>query len=131
MDDNPTPTPVSALLQRLREERGLSLYALERRSGLDRGHLRRIETGATWKLEPATMQKLADALDVDVEDFYEAHWQTTGQPLPSLPTYFRTKHHSLTDADIAEIEAFVERTEQAHRTSGDGSKAESDESVST
>jgi len=78
------------------------------RSGIDRSNIRRIESGVVVNVTPATMQKLADALDVEVERFYEAHWQTTGQPLPSLPTYFRTKYHDLDDDQIAQIEHFVD-----------------------
>ncbi|WP_169592809.1 helix-turn-helix domain-containing protein [Antrihabitans stalactiti] len=118
MEQNLAPTPLSELLKRLRDERGLSLYALAQVSGIDRGNLRRIETGAISNLTPATMQKLADALEVDVEDFYAAHFETTGQPLPSLPVYFRTKHQSLSDEQIAEIDAYVRRIEESHRMSG-------------
>lgn len=113
------PTPLGELLKALREERGLTHYALQERSGIDRSNLRRIESGILAHVKPATLERLADALDVDVEDFYEAHWKTTGQPLPSIPTYFRTKHCFLTDGDIAKIEAFVQRTEEERiRTSG-------------
>ncbi|MFR9772428.1 helix-turn-helix domain-containing protein [Nocardia sp. SC052] len=112
-------TPLGELLKMLREERGLTHYALQERSGIDRSNLRRIESGILAHVKPATLDKLADALDVDVEDFYEAHWETTGQPLPSIPTYFRTKHRYLTDGDIAKIEDFVQRTEEERiRTSG-------------
>lgn len=105
-------TPLGELLKKLREERGMTHYALQERTGIDRTNIRRIEVGVLANVKPATLERLADALDVDVEDFYEAHWQTTGQPLPSLPTYFRTKHRYLTDGDIAKIENFVQRTEE-------------------
>ncbi|MBF6171284.1 helix-turn-helix domain-containing protein [Nocardia blacklockiae] len=112
-------TPLGELLKMLREKRGLTHYALQERSGIDRSNLRRIESGILAHVKPATLERLADALDVDVEDFYEAHWETTGQPLPSIPTYFRTKHRYLTDGDIAKIEEFVQRTEEERiRTSG-------------
>ncbi|NQE69695.1 hypothetical protein NG2371_04162 [Nocardia gamkensis] len=112
-------TPLGVLLKTLREERGLTHYALQERSGIDRSNLRRIESGILAHVKLATLERLADALDVDVEDFYEAHWETTGQPLPSIPTYFRTKHRYLTDGDIAKIEEFVQRTEEERiRSSG-------------
>jgi transcriptional regulator with XRE-family HTH domain len=108
MKETPTPTPLSALLIELRTAADLSTWALAQRSGIDRSNIRRIESGVVANVTPATMQKLADALDVEVERFYEAHWQTTGQPLPSLPTYFRTKYHGLNDQQIAQIEDYVE-----------------------
>lgn len=108
MKETPTPTPLSTLLIDLRNTTGMSTWALAQRSGIDRSNIRRIESGVVVNVTPATMQKLADALDVEVERFYEAHWQTTGQPLPSLPTYFRTKYHDLDDDQIAQIEHFVD-----------------------
>lgn len=109
MKDTPTPTPLSTLLIELRTAAEMSTWALAQKSGIDRSNIRRIESGVVSNLAPATMQKLADALDVEVERFYEAHWQTTGQPLPSLPTYFRTKYHALNDQQIAQIEDFVDQ----------------------
>ncbi len=109
MNKTPEPTPLSQLLIDLRTAADLTTWALAQRSGIDRSNIRRIESGAVSNLTPATMQKLADALDVEVERFYEAHWQTTGQPLPSLPTYFRTKYDALNDEQIAQIENFVEQ----------------------
>lgn len=107
MHNTPTPTPLSRLLSGLRHEAGLTTWALARRSGIDRSNIRRIESGTVSNITVVTMQKLADALEVEVERFYEAHWETTGQPLPSLPTYFRTKYRQLSDRQIAEIEEFV------------------------
>jgi transcriptional regulator with XRE-family HTH domain len=118
MQNTPKSTPLSRLLSSLREEAGLSTWALAKRSGIDRSNIRRIETGVVANVTVATMQKLADGLDVEVERFYEAHWETTGQPLPSLPTYFRTKYRNLNDRQIAQIEEFVadlQSPEKPHR----------------
>jgi len=109
MNNPPKPTPLSRLLTELRTAANMTTWALAQRSGIDRSNIRRYESGVASNLTPATMQKLADALDVEVERLYEAHWQTTGQPLPSLPTYFRTKYGGFNDQQIARIEAFVEQ----------------------
>lgn len=111
-----TPTPLSELLVHLRERQGLSTWMLAQASGIDRSNIRRIESGQVSNITTETMQKLATALDTDIEDFYEAHWKTTGQPLPSMPTYFRTKYHELSDEQIAAVEQFVDNlSEQARR----------------
>jgi hypothetical protein len=52
----------------------------------------------------------------DAQRFYEAHWETTGQPLPSLPVYFRAKYHHLDDEQIARIEEFVADLDTDTRT---------------
>ncbi|KSU53333.1 hypothetical protein AS181_22135 [Gordonia sp. SGD-V-85] len=90
---------------------------LATRSGYDRSNLRRVEEGK-MSLTPETAQKLAEALDVDVEVFYDAIWQTSDDPLPSLPVYFRHRYQDLTPEQISEVEAMVNamhRQNQQHR----------------
>lgn len=108
MPETATPTPLSELLIALRADKKMNRYTLEQRSGVNHTNIRRIETGEISDITPALMQRLADALDVDVEQFYEAHWKTTGRPLPSLPTYFRTKYKKLTTTQIKQVEELVE-----------------------
>ena len=114
-DRSPTRTPLALLLEQLRTEAGLSQYALAAKCGFDRSNIRRIEDGSVADITEDKMRVLADALDVDVERFYEAHWLTVRRPLPSLPTYFRSKYKDLTAAQIADVAAIVDtmRTENA------------------
>lgn len=114
-DRSPTRTPLALLLEGLRTDAGLSQYALAAKCGFDRSNIRRIEDGTVADITEDTMRTLADALDIDIERFYEAHWLTTRRPLPSLPTYFRSKYHDLTPAQIAKVEAMVDtmRSENA------------------
>ncbi len=53
-------------LRKIRLEKGLSQYDLHRLSGVTRQTQRNAERG--WYVHPATVLKLADGLDVDVED---------------------------------------------------------------
>ena len=107
-EPNSTETPLAALIKRLRNARGLSLHELARRSGYDRSNLRRVEAGSIASLSTENSRKLADALDVDVELFFEAIWQTNDGYLPSLPTYFRQKYQHLSAGQIAAVEQLVE-----------------------
>lgn len=109
MTSDPPPTPLSELLHRLRQEAGLSLYELAKRSGVGRPKLLRIETGEIRTPTVEILDKIALALQADPESFYDAVWQTTDDPLPSLPTYFRAKHQ-LTDEEIARLERTLKRT---------------------
>jgi transcriptional regulator with XRE-family HTH domain len=109
------PTALASLVTGLRKAAGISTWTLAQRSGIDRSNIRRIESGVVSNITVATMQKLAAALDVDVERFYEAHWETTGQTLPSLATYFRTKYRQLSDHQIAQIEEFVAELQSPHK----------------
>ncbi|CAM3526397.1 hypothetical protein TSOC111612_00855 [Tsukamurella ocularis] len=100
-------TPLSQFIRNTRKERGISLRDFAARTGIDRTNLRRIENGQIAAPSPQTIERLARVLDVDVEEFYDLQWQTSDRPLPSMPTYFRTKFDSLSPSQIEQIEKFV------------------------
>ncbi len=108
MSDEPTPTTLAELLTRLRTAAGMSMYELAKRTGINRSTLMRIEDGTTTSPDAATLNTLARALEVEPELFYDAVWQDANTPLPSPALYFRSKYR-LTDAQVAELEASVNR----------------------
>lgn len=110
MPETSNPSPLGRRVEALRRQAGLTLYQLEERSGIPRSRLFRLENGTTRQPTQDTLNKLAAALDVDPEEFYDLVWQDTGEPLPSLPTYFRSKF-KFNDAQIAVIERAVSRAE--------------------
>ena len=59
---------INSNLKRLRQQRVLSLTDLARLSGVNRITINRIENGKQKPL-PRTIRKLAEALQVDVQDF--------------------------------------------------------------
>jgi transcriptional regulator with XRE-family HTH domain len=69
--DELKPVNVGGSLQRLREERGLSMRALAKSSGLSANALSMIERGRTSP-SVSTLYKLADALNVPVTAFFGA-----------------------------------------------------------
>ncbi|MHB8510862.1 MAG: helix-turn-helix domain-containing protein [Actinomycetota bacterium] len=86
------PTKLGNQIRQLRNEAGLSLNELGKRCGLDRATLMRIETGETPQPEISTLNSLARALNIEAEIFYDALWQDSEKPLPSMATYFRRKY---------------------------------------
>lgn len=108
MDPKDQPSAIGQLLKQLREDAGLSLYELERRSGVNRAKLQRIESGEIRHPTMPTLTKLAAAHDIEPEDLYDAVWQDSSEPLPSPAVYFRSKYH-LSDEQIAELESTVDR----------------------
>lgn len=54
-------------LKRLRVQRGLTLYGLQKKSGVDRSVISRIENNKTGAPLLKTLEKLAIALDVPLE----------------------------------------------------------------
>ena len=117
-DTTDSNKPLGTLVRRLRQEAGLSMFELAKRSGYDRSNLRRLEEGAINAIAPDTARKLADALDADVEEFYEAIWEADKTYLPSLPTFFRHKYHNLTSEQIAEVEGLVDQMQARNERHG-------------
>jgi len=66
---------INSNLKRLRQQRVLSLTDLARLSGVNRITINRIENGKQKPL-PRTIRKLAEALQVDVEDFAQNNLKT-------------------------------------------------------
>src|SRR2546428_2229510 len=113
-DHESTVTGLAALLTQLREEAGISMYELAKRTGINRSTLMRIEDGTTTQPDTATLNTLARALGVDPELFYDAVWQDAGTPLPSPRVYLRSKYH-LSQEQITEIEGSLQRLTQHPR----------------
>lgn len=109
MTEDHQPSPLGELLKGLRKSAELSLYELAKRSGVARNKLLLIERGEIRQPTTATLNKLAAALGIDPEDFYDAVWQDTNEPLPSPAVYLRTKYHQLSDEQVAELESMVKR----------------------
>jgi DNA-binding XRE family transcriptional regulator len=104
---NEHSTPLGELITRLRTEAGLSGSELAKRSGVDKSQLYKIENGFTQSPSSEKLQQIARALDVDVEDLYEALWRTNPESLPSTPTFFRTAH-GLSDRQIEQVIQFID-----------------------
>jgi transcriptional regulator with XRE-family HTH domain len=105
---NNQPAHLAQLVRQLRTAAGLTQFELERRSGVNRSTLMRIERGTVTHPDVPTLNALARVLGVDAEVFYDAVWQDADGPLPSPTIYFRSKYHQLTDEQIAELTKAVE-----------------------
>lgn len=103
--------PLGEALEALRRRAGLTLYQLGQQSGVNRSQLMRMENGTIRTPTTETLNKVAAALQVDPEEFYDAVWTGSGDPLPSLPTYFRNKYR-LSDDQIAAVERTMRAIER-------------------
>jgi len=106
--DQTGATTLGNLLARLREDQGLSLFELARRTGIHRSTLLRIESGASAKPDIETLNALARALETDPEEFYDAIWQDTAEPLPSPAIYLRSKY-KLSERQAKQAEQILEQ----------------------
>lgn len=65
--EGPAPA-LGVILKRVRERRGLSVQALAKKSGMDAAHIQRLESGARSTPRFETVARLADALDVSLDE---------------------------------------------------------------
>jgi len=73
-------------LKELRRRRGLSQKDLARESGVGQDTISGIESGR-HEARPSTLRKLAEALDVEVEDFFREAAAPKGEAPGSLEEY--------------------------------------------
>ncbi len=102
--------PFGKALKALREQAGINLYQMHKRTGLARSYLYVLEAGEVSAPTEETLNTIARVLDIDPEELYELAWKTagTGPGLPPLPTYFRAKYQ-LDDEQIAAVERTIRR----------------------
>lgn len=105
MEQTEDPGPLAERIEELRTQAGISLYELANRSGVNRSQLTRITQGQTRQPNIETLNGIARALEIEPEELYDV--ASANGPLPSLPTYFRSKYH-LTDEQIDAVERAVE-----------------------
>jgi transcriptional regulator with XRE-family HTH domain len=99
-------------IRRIRTLRGYSQRELALRSGIDPVTISRLETG-THEPRPATLRKLAQALDVEISDFFPREAPLPKAPAPlSLPSLDRSTEQrrllfqvqtAMWDKDVREI----------------------------
>ncbi len=80
-------TTVAENLRRLREARGLSQAELARRASIDRSHVLRIEDGTYKHPRPQNLEKLARALNCDVDEITGRTVIRHATPYDSNPEY--------------------------------------------
>jgi transcriptional regulator with XRE-family HTH domain len=95
------------LIQRHRDAKGLSLRALAREAGLDYSWLSRIEQGEIATPAPQRLQRLARALDLDIEELYGLSGYAVSDRLPEFDTYLRAKY-DLPDQAVNQLDEYFQ-----------------------
>ena len=104
------------LLRDARAAKGLSLRELQEASGVDYSLINRMEHGELASPDPAKLQKLARALEIDIEDIYALAGYTMPEGLPELAPYLRAKY-DLSDTAVGEVERYFERLKKREERS--------------
>jgi transcriptional regulator with XRE-family HTH domain len=115
-----TSDEVGDAIQRAREAKGWTLRQLAEQTDIDFGYIGRLERGEIRRPGAGQLQRLANALDVDIEDFYGLAGYLAPKGLPGLPAYLRAKYDI--PADAAErVERYLTRLKkELDREADDG-----------
>lgn len=98
------------LLRSTRKERGLTLEAAASASGVVVSTIKRLEDGDFKRPDPEKLQRIAGALDLDVEDLFALAGYTPSQSLPNFGPYLRTKQNeTLSAASRKKLERYFEQ----------------------
>ena len=113
-----TKHSLAQTLTRLRKGAGLSLYGLGAASGVNRSVISRVESGEYQKPSPATLNRLAAAMNTDASELLTAAGYTANEAeaLPSIRPYLRTKYGHLSATAQKELAEFLDRLETEEGT---------------
>lgn len=100
-------TRLAQYLKQARSRLGLSVRDVAAESGLTLSTVSRLETGHIASPRPKHLQRLARALQVDVEDLYALAGYLVPEGLPGLQPYLRAKY-GLADDAARQVEGYVE-----------------------
>lgn len=93
------------LIRSRRKAKGWTLDDAEAASDVDRTYWSKLELGIFKQPDPRYLARIADALDVPLEDVYALAGYTAAERLPGLTPYLRSKYHLPPEA-IAQLESY-------------------------
>jgi transcriptional regulator with XRE-family HTH domain len=104
---NDDPQPLGELLHSERLRAHLSVRQLAKASGLVPSTVSRLENDLIASPKPDHLQRLAQALEIDVEELYARVGYLAPHGLPALGPYLRAKY-GLADEAANQIEGYVQ-----------------------
>ncbi|MGI8761963.1 MAG: helix-turn-helix domain-containing protein [Jatrophihabitantaceae bacterium] len=105
---------LAAILQKRREQLGLSAREVARRAGIDVGAVIRLENATKQQPRLETLKALGEVLGIPTADLYVAVDALPAGELPSLRPYMRAKYRDLPDEALAEVESFIDQLGRRH-----------------
>lgn len=108
--NNPKIDPLlGTLVREAREAKQLSYGLLATANGISKGTLFKIEDSQIRQPDQASLQSLAEALDIPLADLYAAAGYDQTGGLPGLKPYFRSKYPGLPEIALSEIAAITKK----------------------
>ncbi len=97
-------TSLGQLIRTARKNKGLTSYEVAERTGImHRATVGRIEAGEITRPRPETLQRLAQVLDLNLDELLLTAGYVKPSDLPNLEAYLRTKHSDLPARAIAQL----------------------------
>ncbi|WP_300464826.1 helix-turn-helix transcriptional regulator [uncultured Nocardioides sp.] len=100
-------TALARAIRDRRQEMELSARELARRAGVDNATIVLLEQGKIPLPRVDTVRSITQVLNLPLADIYTTINWLPEDALPSLRPYMRAKYAELSEADLAEIERFV------------------------
>ena len=100
-------TALARAIRDRRQEMELSARELARRAGVDNATIVLLEQGKIPLPRVDTVRSITQVLTLPLADIYTTINWLPEDALPSLRPYMRAKYAELSEADLAEIERFV------------------------
>lgn len=94
-------------LKERREALGLTTRALAGLAQVNQATIVRLEAGRIAEPRPAKLRRLAEALGLRPSETFALAGYARACDLPALPAYLQGRYPDLTEADIEEIDAYV------------------------
>jgi transcriptional regulator with XRE-family HTH domain len=110
------------LLATARARAGMSTIQLALGAGINQSNVVRLEQGRIARPKPELLQRLAEALDLPLNELYAV----AGVPLPRLQPYLRASY-GLSAQDAARAQAYIERLAAGDGADGRGPSDGADE----
>ena len=101
-------------VRRLRQQQGLTLRGLAATAKVDHSWLGKLELGHYESPDPRALYRLARALEVEVNELYLAAGYASGEGLPELDLYLRSKY-DLPDEAVAQLLAHFDLIKEKYR----------------
>lgn len=119
-----SPSDLSRLGSFIAQQRtklDMSQNALAIEVGVTRSTILRMERGDFGRPDPEKLQRIARALDLDAEDFFELAGYAPDESLPALRPYLRRKL-GLSDEDQEKVERYITRVRKQAAEESDGKR---------
>ena len=98
------PTSLGRTIKAARTAKNLTAYEVAQRTGVvHRATVQRIESGEILRPRPETLQRLADVLDLDIDDLLSHAGYVQLSDLPGFEPYLRAKHGDLPNQAISQL----------------------------